>query len=286
VQSSTTKQVAVSNLTAGLSGTASININGTVGATTATTGAFTSGTFSTTLGVTGASTLAAVNASGLFTNTYNSISDFKLIVQNTGSNDGVSGGLILGAKNTAGTQSNVSFGVESVNGANASATIRTAGSGTGFGSIRFTIDGAGAVTIPGTLGVTGLITATTAGISVPTSAAGTVHSGTYTPTRSASVNVDSANFTTAFYSRTGNVVNVGGSLDINTTSATVTSFEINLPVASNLASGDLAGTMFVVAARNAGFIGQVAANDTAGFVYTATTSDDQTIYYNFSYIVK
>ena len=52
VQSSTTKQVAVSDLTAGLSGTASININGTVGATTATTGAFTSGTFSTTLRVT------------------------------------------------------------------------------------------------------------------------------------------------------------------------------------------------------------------------------------------
>lgn len=41
VQSSTTKQVAVSNLTAGLAGTASININGTVGATTPTTGAFT-----------------------------------------------------------------------------------------------------------------------------------------------------------------------------------------------------------------------------------------------------
>ena len=36
-----------------LTGTASININGTVGATTATTGAFTSGTFSTTLGVGG-----------------------------------------------------------------------------------------------------------------------------------------------------------------------------------------------------------------------------------------
>lgn len=58
VQSGTTTKVAVSNLTAGLAGTASININGTVGATTPTTGAF------TTLGVTGTSTLAAVNASG------------------------------------------------------------------------------------------------------------------------------------------------------------------------------------------------------------------------------
>ena len=67
VQSGVTTKVAVSNLTAGLAGTASININGTVGATTPTTGAFTSGTFSTTLGVTGTSTLAAVNASGKIT---------------------------------------------------------------------------------------------------------------------------------------------------------------------------------------------------------------------------
>lgn len=42
VQSGVTTKVAVSNLTAGLAGTASININGTVGATTPTTGAFTS----------------------------------------------------------------------------------------------------------------------------------------------------------------------------------------------------------------------------------------------------
>ena len=42
-----------------LTGTASININGTVGATTAAAGAFTSLTASTTLGVTGVSTLTA-----------------------------------------------------------------------------------------------------------------------------------------------------------------------------------------------------------------------------------
>ena len=56
VQSSTTKQVAVSNLTAGLTGTASININGTVGATTPSTGAF------TTLSATGITTVAAGSA--------------------------------------------------------------------------------------------------------------------------------------------------------------------------------------------------------------------------------
>ena len=41
VQSSVTTKVAVSNLTAGLAGTATININGTVGATTPAAGAFT-----------------------------------------------------------------------------------------------------------------------------------------------------------------------------------------------------------------------------------------------------
>ena len=48
-----------SGVVTNLTGTASININGTVGATTATTGAFTSLTASTTLGVTGVSTLTA-----------------------------------------------------------------------------------------------------------------------------------------------------------------------------------------------------------------------------------
>ena len=73
VQSSVTTKVAVSNLTAGLAGTASININGTVGATTPTTGAFTSGTFSTTLGVTGTSTLTGNVAIGASTLSYSAL---------------------------------------------------------------------------------------------------------------------------------------------------------------------------------------------------------------------
>jgi hypothetical protein len=51
-----------SGVVTNLTGTASININGTVGATTATTGAFTSLTASTTLGVTGVSTFSAGTA--------------------------------------------------------------------------------------------------------------------------------------------------------------------------------------------------------------------------------
>jgi hypothetical protein len=51
-----------SGVVTNLTGTASININGTVGATTATTGAFTSVTASTTLGVTGVATFSAGTA--------------------------------------------------------------------------------------------------------------------------------------------------------------------------------------------------------------------------------
>ena len=51
-----------SGVVTNLTGTASININGTVGATSATTGAFTSVTASTTLGVTGVSTFSAGTA--------------------------------------------------------------------------------------------------------------------------------------------------------------------------------------------------------------------------------
>ena len=156
VQSSVTTKVAVSNLTAGLAGTASININGTVGATTPTTGAFTSGTFSTTLGVTGTSTLAALSAttgtfSGLITSTVgNSSSILTAATATTGYI------LFSDIKNTGGR---FQFGVDSsvggqlATGSTAYATVLTTVGTTpiilGTNSIpRITIDSAGAVTMP------------------------------------------------------------------------------------------------------------------------------------------
>ena len=72
-----------------LTGTASININGTVGATTANTGAFTSGTFSSTLEVTG---LISVGAGGI---NLTSATGTSFVVGSTASTftwDGVGGG--------------------------------------------------------------------------------------------------------------------------------------------------------------------------------------------------
>ena len=147
VQSSTTKQVAVSNLTAGLAGTASININGTVGATTATTGAFTSGTFSTTLGVTGTSTLGNFNPGNnqawtsiattgyIYADFVNTSGRFGLVVEGSTANTAIPGSLAYAS--AVGSLVNKEFYLLQNN------------------AISLKIEVGGAVTIPGTLGVTG-----------------------------------------------------------------------------------------------------------------------------------
>ena len=179
VQSGTTTKVAVSNLTAGLAGTASININGTVGATTPTTGAFT------------------------------------------------------------------------------------------------------------TLSATGIITATTAGISVPTSAAGTVYSGTWTPTITAITNVSASTAYAAQFTRVGNVVTGSAKFEIDpTTALTNTEFELSLPVASNFASNhQAAGSGALAAAGTAIFILASVANDTLNCSYTPTSAANNSISISFSYLI-
>ena len=148
VQSGVTTKVAVSNLTAGLSGTASININGTVGATTPTTGAFTSGTFSTTLGVTGTSTLAAVNASGVVTVT---MTTPEVISKSSAAySNGVNGGYIeIQGLNSSSSNDNL-LSIHSV----ATAGVQSTTTFANIGATFLTAAGT-AVTIPGTLGVGG-----------------------------------------------------------------------------------------------------------------------------------
>ena len=145
VQSSVTTKVAVSNLTAGLSGTASININGTVGATTPTTGAFTSGTFSTTLGVTGTSTLGNFNPGNsqawtsiattgyIYADFVNTSGRFGLVVEGSTANTAIPGSLAYAS--AVGSLVNKEFYLLQNN------------------AISLKIEVGGAVTIPGTLGV-------------------------------------------------------------------------------------------------------------------------------------
>lgn len=114
-------------------------------------------------------------------------------------------------------------------------------------------------------------------------------SGTYTPTRSAEANMDSnVTMTEAQYMRVGNTVTVSGRFTADPTlTATATSFEITLPVASNIgAVEDAAGTAFcgTIAGMGAEVIG-VVANDTAKIQWVASDVTSKVWSYIFSYQV-
>jgi len=113
--------------------------------------------------------------------------------------------------------------------------------------------------------------------------------GTYTPTRSAEANMDSnVTMTEAQYMRVGNTVTVSGRFTADPTlTATATSFEITLPVASNIgAVEDVAGVAFCgsIAGMGAEVIG-VVANDTAKIQWVASDITSQTWSYTFSFQV-
>ena len=111
-------------------------------------------------------------------------------------------------------------------------------------------------------------------------------SGVYTPTKSAETNV-SVTMTEAQYMRVGATVTVSGRFTADPTAAVATSFEITLPVASNLgAAEDAAGVAFsgAIAGQGADIIG-VAANDTAKVQWIAVDITSQLWAYTFTYQV-
>lgn len=119
---------------------------------------------------------------------------------------------------------------------------------------------------------------------------GTSASGVYTPTRSAEANLDSnVTMTEAQYIRSGNTVTVSGRFTADPTlTATTTSFEITLPVASNIgAAEDVAGVAFCgnIVSQGAEVIG-VVANDTAKIQWKAADVTSQTWSYIFTYQVE
>ena len=113
--------------------------------------------------------------------------------------------------------------------------------------------------------------------------------GVYTPTRSAEVNLDAnVTMTEAQYMRVGNTATVSGRFTADPTlTATATSFEITLPVASNIgAVEDVAGVAFCgsIAGQGAEVIG-VAANNTAKIQWISTDVTSQSWSFTFSYQV-
>lgn len=87
--------------------------------------------------------------------------------------------------------------------------------------------------------------------------------GTYTPTITDGANVAASSANDAFYIRVGNNVSVWGRFDIDPTSAaTLTVFDVSLPIASDLANlWDLAG-VFVNGGLGSGNVGAMKADPT------------------------
>lgn len=113
--------------------------------------------------------------------------------------------------------------------------------------------------------------------------------GVYTPTRSAEANHDAnATMSEAQYLRVGNTVTVSGRFTFNPTlAATATSFEMTLPIASNIgAVEDLAGVAFcgAVAGMGASIVGSVA-NNTAVVSWVSSDVNSQVWSYHLSYQV-
>lgn len=119
------------------------------------------------------------------------------------------------------------------------------------------------------------------------SLSGYIDFGTYSPQVSGAVNNDSPiTCTTANYNKIGTSVDVFGEFTVDATSGTVTSFEINLPIASNLAQTyDLSGIAIAAGVGNAEIaqiLGSVA-NNRAVVQYVAQDLAAKTFSYKFSY---
>jgi len=118
---------------------------------------------------------------------------------------------------------------------------------------------------------------------------GNVRGNVYTPVRSAEVNLDAnVTLTEAQYAQVGNTVTVSGRFTANPTlTGAVTSFEITLPVASNIgAVEDVAGVAFcgTIAGQGAEVIGSVA-NNTAVIQWISGDITNQSWSYVFTYQV-
>jgi hypothetical protein len=146
------------------------------------------------------------------------------------------------------------------------------------------------VAVTGTLIPSGKITATTAGIDVPTSALGTCYSGTYTPTLTNGVNVAASTAFACQYMRVGNVVTVSGQVNIDPTLATTyTQLEMTIPVASNFTSGrECGGTGVTIPGSGLNATAAMYANTTTKAVTLGASFPDpanQAIYFVFVYQV-
>lgn len=114
-----------------------------------------------------------------------------------------------------------------------------------------------------------------------------VTSGTYTPTLTNVANLDASTVYDFQWSRVGDVVTVGGRVDIDPTAAASTELGISLPIASNIAGLEGAvGTAFAsgIAGQGAAILGD-AANNRAQMQWIAVDTTNQSMYLTFVYTI-
>lgn len=116
----------------------------------------------------------------------------------------------------------------------------------------------------------------------------TPNNGSYTPTLTNVSNLTASTVYDAQWMRNGNVVTVGGRVDIDpTTPATLTELGISLPIASNIAGLEgVVGTAAAsgIAGQSAAIIGD-ATNNRAQMTWIAGDVSNQSMYYTYVYTI-
>ena len=120
-----------------------------------------------------------------------------------------------------------------------------------------------------------------------------LENGTYTPSPTGDIdNLPTGGITVGaptYYSRVGNVVNVGGRVILNTTSTGLTVFRMSTPIQAIATFGDadIAGVFSIRsgASDENGSIEGGGNNTQAEFRYTAYNATSQTYFYNYIYLL-
>jgi len=113
-----------------------------------------------------------------------------------------------------------------------------------------------------------------------------ITSGTYTPTLTNNTNLDSSTANEARYLRSGSIVFVTGSADVDATAAANTILEISLPISSTFSAGDqCGGAAHSSTSPDGAGIAANTSNNTANMIWAATTLTSHTMFYAFSYEV-
>lgn len=111
--------------------------------------------------------------------------------------------------------------------------------------------------------------------------------GTFSPTDSANSNLDACTPSSIQYLRVGNTVTFAGTVTADATATGATSFEMDLPVASDLsATTRLAGAGVCVTGDEPISINAEATNNTAQFTWTAVSTASQICNYTLTYLVQ